>query len=284
MGNFLKSTKCKIILFILALLTGVMVYALSVGGYTIRTVDIFKTLTAPFQRASSAIAQRVEYTLDVYRDAEKNYEDNRALRREVARLNKALADYDRTRSRLEELEAFVGIKEADFDLTLSSPCKVVVYVANDPFGSFMIDRGTKDGLSLWDPIVTELGLVGVISEIGEENATVTTILSPDLSIAAYCGTTRDVGILTGSVALAMDGTCKLQYLDKETLLEDGKVIMTSGENGLFPRGYVIGYVRSVQPDDSGMTAYAVIEPAEDLLHLDMVAAITGFTGKEVETP
>ena len=77
--------------------------------------------------------------------------------------------------------------------------------------------------------------------------------------------------LSSQTAVLATGEPAVYGLDKT----DRYLIMTSGENGLFPRGYVIGYVRSVQPDDSGMTAYAVIEPAEDLLHLDMVAAITG---------
>ncbi|MBQ8975229.1 MAG: hypothetical protein IJ072_05860 [Oscillospiraceae bacterium] len=80
MENFWKSTKMKVILGILALLVGVMVYAVSVGGYTISTVDFFSAITAPFQRASHSISEHVEYSIDVYRNAEKNYEDNRALR------------------------------------------------------------------------------------------------------------------------------------------------------------------------------------------------------------
>ena len=284
MENFWKSTKMKVILGILALLVGVMVYAVSVGGYTISTVDFFSAITAPFQRASHSISEHVEYSIDVYRNAEKNYEDNRALRREVARLSKELADYDQTKNRLEELEAFVGIKEMYTDVTMSAPCRVTGYVTNDPFGKFRIDAGTQDGLSLWDPVVTEQGLVGVITEIGADTSTVTTVLSPDLSIAAYCSTTRDYGVLTGSVALSIDGMCKLQYLDKETLLKEDKVILTSGDNGLFPKGFVIGYVRGVQMDYSGMTAYASVEPAEDIRNLDLVTVITDFAGKSEELP
>lgn len=278
--NFLKSTKCKVILCILALLVGVMVYAVSVGGYTISTVGLFNSIAAPFQKASNAISERVEYMLTLYSNAEYHYQQNKALREEIAALHEELADYEQTKERLSELEAFVGIKEEFEDFSYSAPCEVIGYVTNDPFGAFMINGGTVDGIDLYDPVVTELGLVGMVTEVGRETATVTTILSPDLSVAAYCSTTKDHGVLTGSVALALDGMCRLQYLDKETTLKENRVILTSGENGIFPKGYVIGYVQSVAMDASGMTAYAAIEPAADLSNLGMVVVITDFSGKK----
>lgn len=279
MGNFWKSTKCRVILCILALLIGVMVYAVSVGGYTISTVGVFNSITAPVQRASNAISERVEYLLTLYRNAEFHYRQNKALREEVASLHQELAEYEQTKEKLAELEAFVGIKEEHEDFTLSAPYEVIGYVTNDPFGAFMIHAGTSDGIDLYDPVVTELGLVGVITEVGTDTATVSTILSPDVSVAAFCSTTTDQGVVTGSVSLAMDGRCKMQYLDRDTTLKENRVILTSGENGLFPKGYVIGYVRSLEMDDSGMTANAILEPAADLSNLDMVVVITDFDGK-----
>ena len=47
---------------------------------------------------------------------------------------------------------------------------------------------------------------------------------------------------------------------------------------------MIGYVRGVQMDDSGMTAYASVEPAEDIRNLDLVTVITDFAGKSEELP
>lgn len=280
MGNFLKSTKCRVILCILALLIGIMIYAVSVGGYTISGIGMFNSMTAPLQRASNSISERVEYWLSMYSNAEYHYEQNKVLREEIAALHAELADYEQTKERLADLEAFVGIKEMHEDFNYSAPCEVTGYVTNDPFGAFTIHGGTADGISLHDPVVTDTGLVGVITEVGRDTATVTTILSPEVSVAAYCSTTKDHGVVTGSVAEAMKGRCKLQYLDKDTSLKRNRVILTSGDSGLFPKGYVIGYVRELGMDDSGMTAYAAIEPAADLANLNMVVVITDFEGKE----
>ena len=284
MNHFFKSTRFKVILFIIALLTGIMVYAVSVGGYSLSAVSLFRTIAAPFQRVSNSLSERVEHSLNVYRDAEIHYEQNKALKQEVAELHKELAEYDDMKRRLEELQEFVGIKEEYKDLVFSAPCEVINYVTNDPFGAFIIGQGSADGIELYDPVVTDLGLVGVITEVGEHTSQVTTILSPDVSVAVYCSTTTDHGVETGNVGLSLDGLCRLQYLEKDTQIRKDKVILTSGENGMFPKGYVVGYVRDVQVDETGLTTTASVEPAAEILDLSMVIVIKDFTGKDVTQP
>ncbi|MBR1528365.1 MAG: rod shape-determining protein MreC [Oscillospiraceae bacterium] len=279
MLNFLKSGKCKAVLWVLALLIGLMLYAVFVGGYTISSVGVFKAIAAPFQKLSNSISQHVEYGLDLYRNAEDYSEENKALRKEINLLHTELADYEATKEELERLQAFVGIKEKHEDYSMTSPFDVTGYVTNDPFCAFMIDGGSDDGISLYDPVVSDMGLVGVITELGTHTATVTTILSPELSVAAGTRASKERGILTGSVSLAMEGLCKLQYLEKDVVLKKDKIILTTGENGLFPAGYVIGYVRETGMDDTGLTGYAAVEPASDLKNLSLVVVITDFSGK-----
>ena len=284
MNHFLKSTRFKAILLILALLTGIMIYAVSAGGYQLSAEGLFRAIAAPIQQFSNSISERVEHSLRVYRDAEIHYEQNKALKQEIAELNKALAGYAETIQKLEDLQEFVGIKEQYPDMVLSSPCEVTGYLTNDPFCAFTIRMGSADGISLYDPVVTDLGLVGVITSLGEHTAEVTTILSPDVSVAAYCSTTKDRGVVTGTVPDALEGLCRLQYLERDTGIRQDKVILTSGENGMFPKGYVIGYVRDVQTDETGLTAAAVIEPAAEIADLSMVIVIKDFDGKGKGTP
>ena len=282
MNHFLKSTRFKVILFILALLLGIMLYAVSAGGYQISAEGLFRAVAAPVQQFSNTISERVEHSLRVYRDAEIHYEQNKALKQEVAELNKQIADYAETKQKLADLQEFVGIKELYPDMVLSAPCEVTGYVTNDPFHAFTIGQGSAEGISLYDPVVTDLGLVGVITSLGEHTAQVTTILSPSVSVAAYCSTTKDHGVVTGTVADALEDKCRMQYLEKDTTIKTNKVVLTSGENGMFPKGYVIGYVRDVQVDDTGLTAAAVLEPASEIADLSMVIVIKDFDGKGKE--
>ncbi len=279
MGKFLQSTKCKVILFVLSLLIGIMVYAVLKGGYTITGIGIFKNISAPFQQWSNAISQRVEFVLDMYTSSEQLYEENQALKAEVAALHENLMDYEATKEELADLKEFVGIKEENADFRLTSPCEVTGYITNDPYHAFMIDAGTEDGIGLYDPVVTQQGLVGMVTEVGERTATVTTILSPELSIAAKCSSTGESGVVTGSVSLSREGLCKMGFLNEETRLNSGQVILTSGESGSFPANYMIGFVKNIGMDETGMNAYAEVTPAVDVTALRVVVVITDFNGK-----
>ncbi len=280
MSNFFKSTKCKVILFILALLVGVMIYAVSQGGYTLSSISAFQKIAEPFQKASNGISENVEHVLDMYSNAQSYYDENMKLKAELARLHAQLADYEDTKEELAELKEFMCIKEEYPDFTLTTPFDVVAYLANDPYAGFTIDGGTKDGIALYDPVVTEQGMVGIITEVGEEISTVSTILSPDVFIAANCVTAGESGVITGGVALSRDGLCKLDFLVKETRIHKDEVILTSGENGYFPKGYVIGFVQETGMDATGLSAYAVVKPAVDMFNLTKVVVITDFSGKE----
>ena len=154
------------------------------------------------------------------------------------------------------------------------------YVENDPFHGFYIDKGSKDGISVYDPVVTSEGLVGIISEISETYATVETLCSPNLSVSAEVTTKKESGIVEGDITLAPDYQCRMIYLDKDTKLEKGDLLTTSNSVGIFPQGYLIGSVVSIQPMDSGLSYCAVVRPSVDYENLSEVIVVTDFAGKE----
>ncbi|MBQ8435387.1 MAG: rod shape-determining protein MreC, partial [Oscillospiraceae bacterium] len=142
--------------------------------------------------------------------------------------------------------------------------------------------GSNDDIKLYDPVVTSEGLVGIIVNVANSYSTVRTILSPDLSIGALCVESRDTGIIEGSLKYAADGKCKMIYLDKNNKIKKGDLIITSGNSGQFPQGYVIGNVTETGIEESGLTAYAVIEPAVDPTKISNVMVITEFDREEEE--
>lgn len=80
----------------------------------------------------------------------------------------------------------------------------------------------------------------------------------------------------GDFALMSEGLLKLTYLPEDTVLLNGDVILTSGVGGVYPKDLVIGTVKQVRTDSSGMGTYAVIEPKVDLDKLTQVFIITDF--------
>ena len=281
MRDFIKSTRFKILLAFLAFLIGIMIYAVTKGGYSISGSSFIQTITKPFRSASNSIGMKIEGNLDKITKADEYYEENKRLKIQIGELNKQLTEYDALKAEVEELRKFVSIKEEHEDYVLSVPCSVIGYTTNDPFKSFTIDKGKADGILPNCPVATAEGLVGITGEVSEHVTTVRTILSPDLSVAAVCSASlADSGIIEGDILAAEEGCTKLSHVTTDNKIKSGSLMITAGNSGLFPKDYPIGIVREMEYDVSGLSMCSVIEPCADITRLTSVIVITDFTGKK----
>ncbi|MBQ4535051.1 MAG: rod shape-determining protein MreC [Ruminococcus sp.] len=281
MRDFIKSTRFKILLAFLAFLIGIMIYAVTKGGYSVSGASFIQTITKPFRSASNGIGMKIEGNLDKITKADEYYEENKRLKAQIGELNKQLTEYDALKAEVEELRKFVSIKEEHEDYVLSVPCSVIGYTTNDPFKSFTIDKGKADGIKPNCPVATAEGLVGITDEVSEHATTVRTILSPDLSVAAVCSASlADTGIIEGDIIASEEGCTKLSHVTTENKIKPGSLMITAGNSGLFPKDYPIGTVREMEYDVSGLSMCSVIEPCADITRLTSVIVITDFTGKK----
>jgi rod shape-determining protein MreC len=281
MRDFLKSTRFKVMVGFLAFLVGMMVYAVTRGGYSVSGASFINTVTKPFRAASNSISRKMEHTVDKLANADKYIEENERLKKQIGELNAQLTEYDAIKAEVEELRKFVSIKEEHEDYMLSQPCKVLGYVTNDPFKSFTIDKGSADGILVNCPVVTSEGLVGITVEVSKHVSTVRTILSPDLSVAAVASSSNaDQGIIEGNVLSSESGQTKLIHVPKKNKLKRGDLMITAGNSGLFPKDYPIGTILEIGFDSNGLSVCADIQPCVDVNRLTSVIVITDFSGKK----
>jgi len=280
MGNFFKTFRFKLIVCITALLAGFMLCSAVSEGTFFSGENLINRLTNPVRKAASSMTGSFGEKLDAIINFSEYKDENQKLREEISTLRNQLTDYENTKTELEELQKFMGIKEEHSDLELSQPCTVISRTTNDIYCSFTIDRGSDDGISLYDPVVTVEGLVGIVTQVSETYSAVETILSPGIAIGAICRETKDTGIIQGSVENAPDGRCEMIYIDRNNNLKEGSIITTSGAGGRFPKDYLIGSVKQIKANDSGLSSYAVIEPFVNISEVSQVMVITHFNGQE----
>lgn len=280
MSEFFKTFKFKLIICILALLAGFMLCSALSDGTPFSGTEFINRITNPVKEYASSASGFVGEKLDALVNASEYKDENEKLRTEIAKLRQDLTDYENKKNELDELQKFIGIKEEHEDVVLSNPCTVISRTANDPYASFVIDRGSEDDISLYDPVVTSEGIVGIITEVAETYSTVETVLSPDIAIGAICRQTNDTGIVQGNIKYARDGKCEMIYIDRENRLEEGSIITTSGASGRFPKDFLIGSVEYTEADESGLSSYAVIKPYVDIQKVSSVMVITAFNGQE----
>ena len=145
--------------------------------------------------------------------------------------------------------------------------------------SFQINMGEEDGLTRNAPVICNAGLIGVVTELSPHYATVTTILSPELSVGAVVLETCDSGIIEGDLKYAADGNAKMIYLDENSSVKEHNLVITAGTTGLFPYGLQIGNVVETGIESTSLTKYAVVRPVVDFSDLETVTVLLDFAGK-----
>ncbi len=135
--------------------------------------------------------------------------------------------------------------------------------------SLIIDKGQKDGLKIGMPVISVLGVVGRIFEIGKNTAKVILLSDSAFSVAATVQRTRESGLLTGS----LEGVCRLAYLTDKADVKVGDRVITSKLSSVFPEGILIGLVQDVRASQNTHTVECLVEPAVDLSQIEEVIVI-----------
>ncbi|MGI5897246.1 MAG: rod shape-determining protein MreC [Oscillospiraceae bacterium] len=282
MREFFRSRFFKVIILVFALLLGFMIYAISQNGFGAVSSQIIGTVSAPFQKLSSYISETATDFFGKFVNAEEISRQNEELRQQIAELRDQLVDYGEVKRENDVLREQLGIKTADPSLELVSAAVVARDPAEQQFGSFTIDKGTQHGIHNRDVVITSEGLVGVVTEVGAYYSKVTTILSPEVKVGAVHPDTGEVGTISGTVALAEQGACQLSYLEEDSQIKKGDLIVTSGASGLFPKNIVIGLAGELQTAEHGISSYTTVTPVFDIKSVSQVFVVTGFDGKSQE--
>lgn len=277
MKEFFSSKKFKIILCIAAVCVGIMIYT-AVASQSVLS-SALGTVLAPIQKLTQNVTSSISDTFNTFMNAKEYFEENKELKEEIARLTAQMVDYIETKQENEHLREMVALSESNPGIEFSEPCTVIGRTANDVYGSFFIDKGEKDGISYYDPVVTANGLVGFVTEVNYTYSKVTTILSNEISIGVYCVRTGETGVIEGNYDLALERNVEMIYIPLECQMTDEDIVITSGYSGLVPKGLVVGSIGNIEIAPSGLSKTARISPSVDSSSLKTVYVITNFEGK-----
>ena len=97
-----------------------------------------------------------------------------------------------------------------------------------------------------------------------------------------CRRGRPCLLYTSTVALAEQGACQLSYLEEDSQIKKGDLIVTSGASGLFPKNIVIGLAGELQTAEHGISSYTTVTPVFDIKSVSQVFVVTDFDGKSQE--
>lgn len=278
MKEFFHSWVFKVLLALCIVMFAFLLRATMTMGASTVVEQIVGTITAPVQSLTSGLSGSITGFLDQFLRASEISQENEQLREENRKLIEQMVDYENYKHENESLKEQLGIQEENPQWETMT-ASVIGRDPSDQFYSFTIDKGTLDGVSYQDPVITADGLVGIVSEVGPVFAKVTTILDVRLNVACQDVRTQDVATISGDIEMAQQGKCKMSLIPRESGITKGDIVQTAGTSGLYPQGIVVGRVSDVGFEPQGTMMYAVVEPANDIKSIKDVVIITSFKGQ-----
>lgn len=280
MKDFFKSSSFKVLLIAIVVLLGLVAFTATAGGSLL--ANLLGFVSSPMQGVATTVTENVTEILDLdgmSKDELKNLAQS--LLDQRAQLQQQLGEYEKVKQENEQLKVQLEITDQRPE-NKSLAASVIGRDPNDVFSGFSIDKGTLEGISVGDPVITNRGLVGVVTQAYATTSKVTCLLSEDVQVAAVCIGKRESGVIGSDIMTASSGLLRFNYLSNDTKLEAGDLVYTSGAGGEYPKEILIGEVKSVEKAENDVSKYAVIQPSEDLAAVQDVFVIVSFPGKGEE--
>lgn len=230
----------------------------------------------------STMSKYVYVVSDTVVDSVNSVKELANLKKKYEELSEKLKDYEyMRRNNVEIREENERLREQlDFSRSIDQRNIVSQIIARDlnsTYSSLTIDRGSKNGIKKNMPVIAvqkgNVGVVGKVVTVGYSTSMVMPLYSTQCNISARIQKTRDVGLATGMGAV--DGTLSLQYIRNKLQndIQDGDIVVTSGENDNYMRDIPIGTISSVSPLDYDSSLSIEIAPIIDFARLETVIVV-----------
>ena len=233
-------------------------------------------LSSPVQRAVGSMVAWLEDLYGYIYDYDQLVQENQSLRSQLAEAQ----DEARSASEFKEenlrLRALLGYLEQHTSYVTES-AQIVAWDASNWVRAFSISKGTNFGIEKGDAVITEEGyLVGQVSDIGSNWATVRTLVDVNMDVGVLVGDTEIAAVVVGDYALMQENCCKLSYFTEDVTLFLEDRVITSGNGGAFPPGLTVGIVSELRSEAGGQSYYAVVRPATNINTLSQVFIIKDY--------
>ena len=193
------------------------------------------------------------------------------------RVNELTEENTRLRSEQFELERLRSLYELDQEYMQYHKigARIIAKDSSSWFSVFRIDKGADDGIKQDMNVIAGGGLVGIVTDVGANYATVRSIIDDSSRVSAMAQQSGDSCIVAGDLKLFKEGRLKLSYMEKDDDIKDGDMIVTSNISGKFLPGILVGYATDITVDyNDNLTKSGYLIPAARFDRLQEVLVIT----------
>lgn len=266
--------KSKHILVIMILVcVSLMVLAATVSLPTGPVKSILGYAVIPFQKGINSIGTALDGATAGLQSRQALLEENQALQEQVDDLTAQNSQLTQDLDELDRLQELYALDQqySEYDKVAA---EVIAMDDENWFSTFTINRGTDDGIQVDCNVIAGSGLVGIVTDVGRNWATVRSIIDDSSNVSAMTMSTSDRCIVSGDLRLINEG--KLQFIhlkDDDDRIQEGEKIVTSDVSEKFLPGILIGYVSEIEEDPNNLTKTGTLTPVVDFEHIREVLVI-----------
>ena len=273
--RFKIKLKSKHLLVIMTIFCVSCIAATFASGITTAPLqDTAGIIIVPFQNSINKISSVLTGMQERMRDKEDILSENENLKAQVDSLT------EQNNKLIQDQTEYVRLQQMyNLDQQYTEYPKIAAeIISKDPgnwYDTFMINKGSNNGIRVDNNVIAGKGLVGIVTEVGPSWATVRSIIDDSSNVSAMAVSTSDNCVVTGDLKLIDEGKLSFEQLyDQDNKVTVGERIVTSNISEKYVEGLFIGYVSEIQQDPNNLTKTGTIVTPVDFGHLKDVFVIT----------
>ncbi|MCD8231505.1 MAG: rod shape-determining protein MreC [Clostridiales bacterium] len=228
----------------------------------------------PMQKGINYVGSFLQDVRDVFVFKQELQDENESLKEQVASLTEELNQVQIDQEELEQLQELYEMDQtySDYDKVAAS---VIGKDSGNWFSTFLIDKGTNDGVEEGMNVIADGGLVGIVTEVGPTYATIRAIIDDSSNVSCKDLSSGDLMIVSGDLQeMNESGLITFSDLnDTEDAAVVGDQVVTSSISDLYLPNIPVGYITEMTLDSNKLTKSGTIATIVDFQHLEKVFVI-----------
>lgn len=264
----------KYLLFILTLLCiSMMVLSFTTNFLAVPLNYVGSFLIVPFEKGLTSVGTYALGKSEQLQELSSVLEENERLKEQINELTIENTLLQQDKYELTKLRELYEL-DAEYEEYTKVGARIISRDASNWYSSFVIDKGSNDGIQVNCNVIAGSGLVGRVVEVGPNHAKVSSIISDGINTSSMVLASGDNLIVTGNLTTMADGKIEYsQLVDSKNKVTVGDKVVTSNISDQYLPGILIGYISSINTDSNNLTKSGYLTPVVDFEHLDEVLVI-----------
>lgn len=228
----------------------------------------------PMQKGINRVGTALTNIKENFTAKETLQKENEELKTQLADAQAKLNQVQLNQDELEQLRELYNMAQnySDYEMTAAS---VIGKDSGNWFSTFIVDKGSRDGVTEGMNVIAGGGLAGIVTEVGPNYATVRAVIDDSSNVSCKDLSTSDLCIVSGSLQ-SMNESSQIDFSDlsdKDDQVSVGDQIVTSNVSDLYLEGIPVGYITEIQTDSNNLTKSGKVATIVDFEHLEKVFII-----------